>query len=154
MCEFSELSGKHEISDLDSAMCKVSGKKCTWCETTEPVFKDLGKLLERIKKIQNSKKQLGWGVCFLEPVVVLKKTCFEPKAQAVVVCGHSYYKTVRTLILNVYHENDKTEFSVLVDNAEHKFDEFLAYGSEDFVIEKIKCVLKEWFPAKTVEVVA
>lgn len=104
-------------------------------------------VLKRIMKIQNSKGQLSWGVCELDPPVKCSEEFLKPREQYVLVCGHSYYRKIKTLILEIYH-NDT--IGVFVENEEHKFDCILAYGAINIVIEKIIQSLKDWFPAKVV----
>lgn len=104
-------------------------------------------VLKRIMKIQNSKGQLSWGVCELDPPVKCSEGFAKPKEQYVLVCGHSYYRKIKTLILEIYPDDS---IGVFVENEEHKFDCILAYGVINIVIEKIIHSLKEWFPAKVV----
>lgn len=106
-------------------------------------------ILARILKIQNSKKQLSWGHCVLNPPVKCSENLvLKPKDQYVLVCGHSYYRVIKTLILEIYPDDT---VGIFVENNEHSFDCILAYGNEDFAVESIVSSLKEWFPAKVVE---
>lgn len=105
-------------------------------------------ILQRICNVQNSKKQLSWGHCVLTPPVKCsEELAHKPEAQFVLVCGHSYYRIVKTLILEIYSDD---KVGVFVENENHRFDCILAYGSEDFAVERIIYSLKEWFPAKEV----
>lgn len=108
------------------------------------------RLLERIEKLQNSTKNLGWGHCVLDPKLEMTEETLKAEQQFLIVCGHSHYRVVKTLVLEVYAKQEgesETYYGLFTDSVtKDKFDVLLAYGGEDFCMSKMIETLKSWFP--------
>lgn len=102
------------------------------------------KLLERVEKLQNTTRNLGWGHCVLDPMLSTSEEVLKVEEQYLVVCGHSHYRTVKTLVLEVYADG---KYGIFTDSeTKDKFDVILCFGDEDFCMQKMIEALKTWFP--------
>lgn len=100
------------------------------------------KVLERIQKIQNSSRNIGWGVSNFTPMLRSDRLP-QIHEQWVIVVGHNIYHHVKTMILEVLSDG-KYNLS-LADN----FDsgKFIAENvDEDGLISALCGSLKNWFP--------
>lgn len=101
--------------------------------------------LKRIERIQNTTKNLGWGMSELVPMLDRKMTGgLSPVCQYVVTVGHSYHKVVKTLVFEFYSDGRCGIYSDA--NVKDKFDILLFIGEEDKAVEKVINLLKIWFP--------
>lgn len=100
-------------------------------------------LITRMERLQNSTRNLSWGHSVLSPM--LADTPPSVREQYVVVCGHSHYHEVRTMLLDVCANG---KFVLYADElVKDKFDMIIGYGTEDEVLSSLIDRLKFWFPA-------
>ncbi len=98
------------------------------------------RVIERIYKLQNRSRNLGWGTAEYKPL--MKTMSKDVVSQWVIVVGHNYHKTMRTMFL------EETERGlVLYEEVDNRLDgAVLCSGDEDDVMHKIVERLKVWFP--------
>lgn len=101
------------------------------------------RLIERIRKIQNGTRNLGWGADMFKPIVVIDSD--EVESQAIVTLGHNVYKTIKVLFLEKYNNGFYRVYEV-VDKDLRESEVILTFGEEDDVIKTLITKLKEWFP--------
>lgn len=99
------------------------------------------KLLDRVKNINNSQNNLGWGICHCDPMMHTEKI-EDTVNQIVIVVGHSIYKKVYTMFIEEFSDE---LFRLSVVNSKYKF-EVVKYGNSDSIISEIISQLKIWYP--------
>lgn len=102
-------------------------------------------VLSRIKKIQNTTKNIGWGTANYFPLMDLKETK-NTDSQWVIVVGHNVYRKIHTMFLEVF-KNGKYSLSVMTNR--NTVGEFLAESVDEEELIQVVCrVLRTWYPEK------
>ena len=108
-------------------------------------MKNAEKVLDRLKNIQNSSKNLGWGVSEYFPLMKIPEEYenSEVESQWVIVVGHNVYKKMHAMFLTAFSDGldkgyDRELFSDML--SVEKIDD------DDTLVLTVLCLLKEWFP--------
>ncbi len=99
-------------------------------------------LLDRIRKIQNGTKNIGWGIAEYSPIMDLAEN-ERTDSQYVIVVGHNIYRKIYTMFLEVFVDG-KCSLSVIKYN--HTGDYIVDKVNEDDLIKSLCQTLKSWFP--------
>lgn len=112
-------------------------------------MKNAEKVLDRLKNIQNSSKNLGWGVSEYFPLMKIPEEYenSEVESQWVIVVGHDVYKKMHAMFLTAFSDGtyilscdlDKGYGRELFSDMPEKID-------DDTLVLTVLCLLKEWFP--------
>lgn len=101
------------------------------------------KVIERIRKIQNKTKNLGWGVAEYSPFMDLKVKR-QTESQWVIVVGHNVYRKVHTLFLEVFKNGS---YSLSETTSSRKVGDYLCDRvSADTLVNALCRSLKAWYP--------
>ena len=99
-------------------------------------------LLDRIRKIQNGTKNIGWGIAEYSPIMDLAEN-ERTDSQYVIVVGHNIYRKIYTMFLEEFVDR-KCSLSVIKYN--HTGDYIVDKVNEDDLIKSLCQTLKSWFP--------
>lgn len=99
-------------------------------------------LCERLRKIQNTSQNLGWGINNYYPPM---KTDLveETQIQFMICVGHNVYREMHFLFLESLIDG-RHRLSI-IDG--YKPDCIIAFGSEDDCVNAVCEKLREWFPS-------
>lgn len=99
-------------------------------------------LLDRIRKIQNGTKNIGWGIAEYSPLMNLYENN-KTDSQYVIVVGHNVYRKNFTMFLEVFVDG-KSSLSVMKNGSIG--DYIVDKVNEDDLIKSLCQTLKSWFP--------
>lgn len=102
-------------------------------------------LIDRILKIQNKAGNLAWYSAKQTESLPTVNEKFDE--QYLVLCRHSYYRTIKYMIIEVDNDN----YRIILESDPHRFKEIYVSGSEDECIKKIPELLTKWFPSNIKE---
>lgn len=99
-------------------------------------------LLDRIRKIQNGTKNIGWGIAEYSPIMDLGEN-ERTDSQYVIVVGHNVYRKNFTMFLEVFVDG---KFSLSFLKNGRIGDYIVDKVNEDDLIKSLCQALKSWFP--------
>lgn len=112
-------------------------------------MKNAEKVLDRLKNIQNSSKNLGWGVSEYSPLMKIPEEYgnSEVESQWVIVVGHNVYKKMHTMFLTAFSDGTYILSCGLDKGYDRElFSDMLEKVDDDTLVLTVLRLLKEWFP--------
>lgn len=112
-------------------------------------MKNAEKVLDRLKNIQNSSKNLGWGVSEYSPLMKIPEEYgnSEVESQWVIVVGHNVYRKMHTMFLTAFSDGTYILSCDLDKGYDCElFSDILEKIDDDTLVLTVLCLLKEWFP--------
>lgn len=115
-------------------------------------MKNAEKVLDRLKNIQNSSKNLGWGVSEYFPLMKIPEEYenSEVDSQWVIVVGHNVYRKMHTMFLTAFSDGTYILSCGLDKGYDRElFSDMLSVekiDDDDTLVLTVLCLLKEWFP--------